>query len=75
MNNNNQANHQPHLTWWGRLYYGLMLMEILYKILSETNSKEVQLEKSGIKSSPKLTALCPPTVSFKIYSPNTNKLP
>jgi len=30
MNNNNQANHQPHLTWWGKLYYGLMLMEILY---------------------------------------------
>lgn len=72
MNNNNQANHQPHLTWWGRLYYGLMLMEILYKILSETNSKEVQLEKSRVESSPKLTAL---SVLFKIYSPNTNKFP
>lgn len=47
-------------------------MEILYKILSETNSKEVQLEKSRVESSPKLTAL---SVLFKIYSPNTNKFP
>lgn len=56
MNNNNQAHHQPYLTWWGRLFYGLMLLEILYRLLSETNSKEVQLEKSVVKLSPKLTA-------------------